>query len=236
MAASALTVVGVGHADYTTAQSSAATSGVAVGSGDFLIAVGATALRGTTTMSSVSGGGLTWTALTQTTNDSYPHLRAWTATASSTGSLAATFTASNGTSQIGGTLVALRNNGAVEAYNTATAAASNNSTQTWGISSANIHDWVFYMGAAQPGAGGGSRAWLANFGTVTETLFSSTAAWNVAQSYHGDVPEVGAASIGVNDMVSGAPGTSSVLIQVRGNPSAGGGPVGYGKAQQGAGA
>ncbi len=208
-----LTYVGAGHSAYNAVASQVTTAGVTVQTGDLLYAVGTTALKSVTTMDSVVASGVTWNPEAFSTTSAYPHINGWSGVATTSGSLTATFTASNGSSVIGGSLYAMRYSDGLQGYtNNNPAAATNDAAVPSGTASVEGHSFFLLFAAAQPGAGGGSRTFNTTFGTATETLFSSAAALNVVHAYWPDVPASTSGNATVTGMVSGAPGTQSQVV------------------------
>lgn len=178
---------------FVTSNSSAfnvATSSVAVPvttvAGDLLVAIGATADRSVTTISSITAPGVTYTQKRATINNSFPYATVQFCTAASTGSLTTTFTATNATSQIGGAVLVFRNFTApgLDSSVQGSVAASASGIADLGGPLASDNNAGVFVNVAKPGGGGGSRALSGN---CVETQFSSSAAWNIAIGYSPDL-------------------------------------------------
>lgn len=206
------------------ARSSASAGTLSVVAGDILWAVGVTEQRSVTTMSSVAGGGLVWSSVYSTSGSSQPHVRAFAAEATGSGDVTPAFTASNGTSVIGGFVWQLR-------QVVATTAASHVNSQSTTLST-TAGELGILVAAARPGGDITGRSWYAGAGAFTEVAAAQTSTVNMAGGHH---PELGAAAsvqFGVSGLV-GSP-TAAVLqyATMSGPPPT---SLGFGKQQQGAG-
>lgn len=205
-------------ADFTTTGTSKATGSFSVLAGDLLVVLANTADQ-VTTLTGISGGGLTYSpAQTISGIASDTSVYTWTAPVPAPQAFAVTVTANNATVPWGFSVQVWRSHGGVgvstKTNTTGSAAPTLNLTTSSDASAICVTngDWS--------AADGASRVWRTNAGTLTETIYARNAAqYTCYQGYHANAGAAGTYAVGLT-----APSTqaySIVAIEVKGVFSSG---------------
>ena len=202
------TFVAVGHSAWTGTATSRTTGSITVQSGDLLVAIGGTR-DGDENVSSVTGGGLTWTSQASNAASGRPTARIYTATANTNGSIAATFNFT-GTIVGGGSLYAFRGG-------TGTANATCTQAKSQSITASTYSLAVIWI-ANETAEDGSTRTFDTSGGWTTyneQTYSRNIGEWTVYGGYYSDRGNSsGADTVGLTNL--GAPDTVIAAIEITG--------------------
>jgi hypothetical protein len=202
------TFVAVGHSAWTGTATSRTTGSITVQSGDLLVAIGGTR-DGDENVSSVTGGGLTWTSQASNAASGRPTARIYTATANTNGSIAATFNFT-GTIVGGGSLYAFRGG-------TGTANAICTQAKSQSITASTYSLAVIWI-ANETAEDGSTRTFDTSGGWTTyneQTYSRNIGEWTVYGGYYSDRGNSsGADTVGLTNL--GAPDTVIAAIEITG--------------------
>lgn len=198
---------------WNTTTSPKTTAAFSVQTGDVLVAFGITGDQSASL--AVSGGSLTWTQAQFVNIASFCWTSIWTATATSSASITATFTRSGNTaSWFGGNVLTFRGSDGVGASNkTNGAGAPSLALTTTQNNSAVVvanSDWNALATA---------RTWRTTAGALTEQTYFAGSQYTVYGGFHADVSTAGSKTVGL----SAPTGQAYAILAVEVKGAAGGG-------------
>lgn len=203
---------------WNTTTSPKTTASFNVTAGDILVAVGITE-NSNTTISSISGGSLTWTQQEVISTASRCWIAVWTATATSTTSITVTFTRNANVNEFGGNVFTFRSSGGVGAHSSTQAAGG---TPSLAITTTAANSTVVCFNGDFQAVDGTSRTWRTvnsitpTSGNGLEQTYQTIAShYTVYGSYYNNVGAAGSKTVGLS--APAAQDYSVIAIEIKGN-------------------